>query len=53
MRRQIGYTINTGNPTASKTPIKVYKGHIKVPDGPGLGFEVDEDMVRKVASGDV
>ena len=36
-----------------KTPISVEKGHIKVPSGPGLGVEVDEDMVRRIAFGDI
>ena len=34
-----------------KTPIRVVDGHIAVPDGPGLGVEVDEEMVRRVAKG--
>lgn len=32
-----------------KTPIEVVDGHIEVPDGAGLGVEVDEDVVRKLA----
>jgi len=29
------------------TPFKYQKGHFTVPDGPGLGVEVDWDLVRK------
>jgi len=29
------------------TPFKYQKGHLIVPDGPGLGVEVDWDLVRK------
>jgi L-alanine-DL-glutamate epimerase-like enolase superfamily enzyme len=36
-----------------KKPIKVEKGYLEVPNNPGLGVEVDEDMVRKIASGDI
>ncbi|MEM7538822.1 MAG: mandelate racemase/muconate lactonizing enzyme family protein [Chloroflexota bacterium] len=36
-----------------KTPLEVVDGHIAVPDGPGLGVEIDERMVRKIAAGEV
>jgi len=35
-----------------KTPIKMVTGHIVVPAGPGLGVEVDEEMIRQIVSGD-
>jgi L-alanine-DL-glutamate epimerase-like enolase superfamily enzyme len=33
-----------------RTPLSVVDGHIAVPDGPGLGIEIDEDMVRRLAT---
>ena len=32
-----------------KTPIEVVEGHIMVPNGPGLGVEIDEEMIREIA----
>ncbi|MEM7126684.1 MAG: mandelate racemase/muconate lactonizing enzyme family protein [Chloroflexota bacterium] len=32
-----------------KTPLIVEQGHLSVPVGPGLGVEVDEDLIRKIA----
>lgn len=34
-----------------KTPLEVKAGHIAVPEGPGLGVELDEEMVKKLAAG--
>ncbi|MCE2457623.1 MAG: mandelate racemase/muconate lactonizing enzyme family protein [Dehalococcoidia bacterium] len=34
-----------------KEPLQVVDGHIAVPTGPGLGVELDEDMVRRLADG--
>jgi L-rhamnonate dehydratase len=33
--------------TLCKTPIAMRNGHIPVPDGPGLGVEVDEKVIRE------
>jgi len=30
-----------------KNPLKMKEGYIEVPEGPGLGIEVDEDAVNK------
>lgn len=35
-----------------KEPLSVEKGHLAVPDGPGLGVEVDEEMIRHLADQD-
>ena len=32
-----------------KEPLEVVDGHIAVPDGPGLGVELDMDMVRRLS----
>ena len=32
-----------------KQPLQVQDGYLAVPDGPGLGVELDEDVVRKLA----
>jgi muconate cycloisomerase len=32
-----------------KTPIMIEKGSTRVPTGPGLGVEVDEDSVRRIS----
>lgn len=32
-----------------KEPLPVVDGHIVIPDGPGLGVEIDEEMVRRIA----
>ena len=32
-----------------KTPLEVRDGHLKVPDGPGLGVELDEQVVKRLA----
>jgi L-alanine-DL-glutamate epimerase-like enolase superfamily enzyme len=32
-----------------KSPLVVEDGEINIPDGPGLGVEVDEDRVRRLA----
>jgi len=32
-----------------KTPLQVVDGHIAVPTGPGLGVEIDEGLIRKIA----
>ena len=34
-----------------KEPLQVVDGHIAVPTGPGLGVELDEDMVRRLSDG--
>ncbi|TAK22711.1 MAG: mandelate racemase/muconate lactonizing enzyme family protein [Chloroflexota bacterium] len=34
-----------------RTPIAVVNGEISVPDGPGLGIDVDEELVRRLAAG--
>jgi len=34
-------------------PFKVENGSIKVPEGPGLGIELNPEIVRKYASGPV
>ncbi len=34
-----------------KEPLQVVDGHIAVPTGPGLGVELDEDMVRRLSIG--
>ena len=34
-----------------KEPLEVVDGHIAVPTGPGLGVELDEDMVRRLSEG--
>ena len=33
-----------------KQPLEVVDGHIAAPDGPGLGVELDDDMVRRLSS---
>ena len=33
-----------------KQPLEVVASHLKVPDGPGLGVELDEAMVQKLAA---
>jgi D-galactarolactone cycloisomerase len=33
--------------TLGKEPIQLEDGYLKVPPGPGLGVEVDEDVVKK------
>lgn len=33
-----------------KTPLKIEDGSITVPDGPGLGVEVDDEMLREMAA---
>ena len=43
------------HPLRDQTPVlqralEVVDGHITVPDGPGLGVEVDEEMVRRIAT---
>ena len=32
-----------------KQPLEVVDGHIAAPDGPGLGVELDDDMVRRLS----
>ena len=32
-----------------KTPLEVKDGYLEVPDGPGLGVELDEEVVKKLA----
>lgn len=32
-----------------KEPLSVVDGHMAIPDGPGLGVEIDEAMVRRIA----
>ena len=32
-----------------KTPLEVVEGHIVVPNGPGLGVEIDEEIIREIA----
>ena len=32
-----------------KTPLEVVEGHIVVPNGPGLGVEIDEEIIRETA----
>ena len=32
-----------------KTPLKVTDGYLEVPDGPGLGVDLDEEVVKKLA----
>ena len=34
-----------------KEPLEVIDSHIAVPNGPGLGVELDDDMVRRLSSG--
>ncbi len=36
--------------TVLKSPLKVSEGRMAVPEGPGLGVEVDEDRVRELAA---
>ena len=33
-----------------KTPLQVVNGYLNVPEGPGLGVELDEDVVKKLAA---
>jgi L-alanine-DL-glutamate epimerase-like enolase superfamily enzyme len=33
-----------------KEPLQVIDGYLKVPDGPGLGVEFDEDVVKRLAA---
>jgi L-alanine-DL-glutamate epimerase-like enolase superfamily enzyme len=33
-----------------KTPLRVEDGKIAIPDGPGLGIEIDEDRVRELSA---
>ena len=33
-----------------REPLQVVDGHIHVPDAPGLGIEIDEEMVRRIAA---
>jgi len=32
-----------------QTPLEIVDGHVRVPDGPGLGVEIDEALVRRLA----
>ena len=34
-----------------KTPLEVKDGHLEVPDGPGLGVELDEQVVKRLTGG--
>lgn len=45
----VEYNICSGNVLQSiiKNPLKMKDGYIEVPEGPGLGVEVDEKMVEK------
>jgi L-rhamnonate dehydratase len=31
----------------ARNPLRLDEGHVRVPDGPGLGVEVDEDVVQR------
>jgi L-alanine-DL-glutamate epimerase-like enolase superfamily enzyme len=33
-----------------KEPLQVIDGYLKVPDGPGLGVELDEAVVKKLSA---
>ena len=46
------------HPLRDRTPVlrealEVVDGHIRVPDAPGLGIDIDEDMVRRIAAGEI
>jgi muconate cycloisomerase len=34
-----------------KKPIRFEKGHVHVPEGPGLGVELDESKLKKYSKG--
>ena len=41
--------IDLGTYVKDKSVFKISQGHVAAPSGPGLGIEIDEEMVRKIA----